>query len=187
MCEIHIHRFNGHLPVVTPEFFPAAVFKKRTFEINSTVLFMTVALSVARVRFVKFPVPWGRRLRRQRRPWLHFWREVNKVTNFSVGVKPRQPCRQVEPYISWLSPNPRCQSTAVNSKHRLPSKKNQRLASFFLDAPTDLLWSPYGIGQTIIFSCCSLFFLLFFSSLNLSHRRLDVCHTSTHGVALVQI
>jgi len=27
----------------------------------------------------------------------------------------------------------------------------------------------------------------FFSSPNLSHRRFDVCHTSTHGVALVQI
>ena len=32
---------------------------------------------------------------------------------------------------------------------------------------------------------CSYFF--FFSSPNLSHCRLDVCHTSTHGVALVQI
>jgi len=31
------------------------------------------------------------------------------------------------------------------------------------------------------------FFLLWFSSPNLSHRRLDVCHTSTHGVALVRI
>jgi len=50
------------------------------------------------------------------------------------------------------------------------------------------LWSPYGIGQTIIFSCCGLFFLLLlFSSPNLSRRRLDVCHTSTHGVALVRI
>jgi len=28
---------------------------------------------------------------------------------------------------------------------------------------------------------------MFFSSPNLSGRRLDVCHTSTHGVALVQI
>jgi len=27
----------------------------------------------------------------------------------------------------------------------------------------------------------------FFSSPNLSRRRLDVCHTSTHGVALVRI
>jgi len=31
------------------------------------------------------------------------------------------------------------------------------------------------------------FLLLFFSSPYLSRRRLDVCHTSTHGVALVRI
>jgi len=31
------------------------------------------------------------------------------------------------------------------------------------------------------------FFLIFFSSPNLSHRRLDVYHTSTHGVASVRI
>jgi len=45
------------------------------------------------------------------------------------------------------------------------------------------------MGQTIIFSSCRLFFLslFFFSSPNLSRRRLDVCHTSTHGVALVRI
>jgi len=30
-------------------------------------------------------------------------------------------------------------------------------------------------------------FFLFFSSLNLSRRRLDVYHNSTHGVALVRI
>ena len=49
------------------------------------------------------------------------------------------------------------------------------------------LWSPYVIGQTIIFSSC--FFLLssFFSSPNLSGWRLDVYHTLAHGVALVQI
>jgi len=45
------------------------------------------------------------------------------------------------------------------------------------------LWSPYGIGQTIIFSSCGFFFFFFFffvfSSPNLSRRRLDVCHTST--------
>jgi len=68
------------------------------------------------------------------------------------------------------------------------------------------LWSPYGIGQTIIFLPCgffygrpakqmrtlyfypvisSIFFLSFFiSSPNLSRSRLDVCHTSTHGVAV---
>ena len=55
-----------------------------------------------------------------------------------------------------------------------------------------LLWSPYGIGQTIIFLPCGFFLLsfflsFFFSSPNLSGQRLDVCHTSTHGVALVRI
>jgi len=32
-----------------------------------------------------------------------------------------------------------------------------------------------------------LFLLLLFSSPNASRRRLDICHTSTYGVALVQI
>ena len=35
--------------------------------------------------------------------------------------------------------------------------------------------------------CSSSSFFLLFSSPNLSRRRLDVCHTSTHGAALVQI
>ena len=55
------------------------------------------------------------------------------------------------------------------------------------------LWSPYVIGQTIIFLPCDFYlssFLLssfFLSSPNLSGRRVDVYHTSTHGVALVRI
>jgi len=47
-----------------------------------------------------------------------------------------------------------------------------------------LLWPPYGIGQTIIFSFC---FFLLFSSPNLGGRRLGVYHTSARGVALVRI
>ena len=45
---------------------------------------------------------------------------------------------------------------------------------------------PYVIGQTIYIF---IMFLSssFFSSPNLSGWRLDVCHTSTHGVALVRI
>jgi len=45
----------------------------------------------------------------------------------------------------------------------------------------------------IIFLACDFYlsiflsFFLFFSSPNLSGRRSDVCHTSTHGVALVRI
>ena len=49
--------------------------------------------------------------------------------------------------------------------------------------PIALLWPPYVIGQAIIFLPCGFFFLsiFFFSSPNLSGRRLDVYHTSTHG------
>ena len=49
------------------------------------------------------------------------------------------------------------------------------------------LWPPYVIGQAIIFLPCGFFLssIYLFSSPNLSGRRLDVCHTSTHGVALV--
>ena len=53
---------------------------------------------------------------------------------------------------------------------------------------TYLLWSPYVIEQTIIFLPCGYYLSIFFiSSPNLSGRRLDVYHTSTHGVALVRI
>ena len=54
------------------------------------------------------------------------------------------------------------------------------------------LWPPYVIGGALYFCpvvsfLLSSFYLLFFSSPNLSGRRSDVCHTSTHGVALVRI
>ena len=44
-----------------------------------------------------------------------------------------------------------------------------------------LLWPPYVIGQAIILLPCGLYLLSssFFSSPNLSGRRLDVYHTST--------
>ena len=53
----------------------------------------------------------------------------------------------------------------------------------------DYLWPPYGIGQAIIFLPCGFFLrsIFFLSSPNLSGRRLDVYHISTHGVALVRI
>ena len=61
---------------------------------------------------------------------------------------------------------------------------------FIIGFKITLLWPAYGIGQAIIFLPCGFFFLsvyLLFSSPNLSRRRLYVCHTSTHGVALVRI
>ena len=55
---------------------------------------------------------------------------------------------------------------------------------FINKATSDYLWSPYVIGQTIYIFILFLL-LLFFSSPNLSSRRLDVYHTSAHGVVLV--
>jgi len=52
--------------------------------------------------------------------------------------------------------------------------------SFFV---TLFLWSPYGPLYFHAVVCSSVLL----SSPNLSRRRLDVCHTSTHGVALVRI
>jgi len=46
------------------------------------------------------------------------------------------------------------------------------------------LWPPYVVGQAIIVLPCGFFLLLssiFFSSPNLSDRRLDVYHTSRCG------
>ena len=50
-----------------------------------------------------------------------------------------------------------------------------------------LLWPPYGIWQAIIFLPVISSSIFFFSSPILSRRWLDVCHTATHGVALVRI
>jgi len=49
------------------------------------------------------------------------------------------------------------------------------------------LWRPCVADVDIIFSSCGFFFLLLFSSPNLSGHKLDFYRTSTHGVALVHI
>jgi len=72
------------------------------------------------------------------------------------------------------------------------------LARFLLNfhdlwaVPPLIMVALWNRADIIIFLPCGFFLLLllssfFFSSPNLSRRRLDVCHTSTHGVALVRI
>jgi len=67
---------------------------------------------------------------------------------------------------------------------------NVNILSCWYSSKMILLWMLFAlimaacISDYIIFLSCSLFF---FSSANLSRRRLDVYHTSTHGLALVQI
>jgi len=50
-----------------------------------------------------------------------------------------------------------------------------------------LLWPPYVLGKAIYIFVVWFLLSFFISSPNLSGRTLDVYHTSTHGVALVQI
>jgi len=59
----------------------------------------------------------------------------------------------------------------------------------FLNIQIDFIMAAHSNGQAIIFLPCGFFlsFFLFFSFPNLSGRRLDVYHISTHGVALVRI
>jgi len=62
-----------------------------------------------------------------------------------------------------------------------------------LSSSVALLWLPCVADKNIIFPSCGFFFFFlssffsFSSSPNLSRRRLDVYHTSTHSVALVRI
>jgi len=46
---------------------------------------------------------------------------------------------------------------------------------------------PMEEGRTLYFHPVVSSSIFFFSSPNLSHRKLDVYYTSTHGMALVQI
>ena len=64
------------------------------------------------------------------------------------------------------------------------------VVGFHIILPSIIIVALWNRADHYIFALWLLllsFFLLFFSSPNLSRRRLDVCHTSTHGVALVRI
>ena len=71
----------------------------------------------------------------------------------------------------------------LNNLHIVPSRSDAYSVA--------LLWPPCVADADIIFLSCGFFllsfFFFFYSSPNLSGRRLDVYHTSTHGVALVRI
>jgi len=101
--------------------------------------------------------------------------------------------------IHWANPSPQLKrhldrfgiyvrSTPMRPNNDSSFLLNDGLSSVsLLQRRRHILWSPYGIGRPYIFSCCGLFFffLSFFSSPSLSSRRLDVYHTSAHGVVLV--
>jgi len=78
----------------------------------------------------------------------------------SIGLVTMNAVFEPQPLFSW------CRSEPVVKKFIMAAHSN---------------------GQAIIFRSCGFYLLsFFFSSPILSGRRLDVCHTSTHDVALVQ-
>jgi len=87
--------------------------------------------------------------------------------------------------------------SVLNCVRQLCTLKRTHTKEQFLKTSVDLrtgfvrlLWPPYVIGGHNIFALWLLSFFLsifFYSSPNLSGWRLDVYHTSTHGVALVRI
>jgi len=70
---------------------------------------------------------------------------------------------RITPFVSWFVYKEYSSTiiTHFTQKQTLLTDKNANTNNWVLL----LLWSPYGIGETIIFSCCSLFFLLFFPRL----------------------
>ena len=91
------------------------------------------------------------------------------------------------------APGSRPTSFTNLSHHRLRSGRRTD-SSDFISGPFLLsisvvmvaLWNRADHNIFMLWFVLSSFFLLF-SSPNLSRRRLDVCHTSTHGVAIVRI
>ena len=112
--------------------------------------------------------------------WPNGWMDED-ATSYGSRPRPRPHCVRRGP-VKGAQLAPFLFSAHVCCGHGCPSE-------LLLRSCLCLLWSPYGIGQTIIFSCCGSFYLLLllFSSPNLSGRTLGVYHISTHDVTLVRI
>ena len=96
--------------------------------------------------------------------------------------------------VLWIHCRPMITRSSAHVGHRQHYYSRPRIAPAIAEDCSILvvlfLWSPYVIGQTIIFLPCDFYLLssFFFSFLAyLSCREMDVYHTSTHGMALVRI
>ena len=107
-------------------------------------------------------------------------------------------------YLGYNNPREPGWSRDTAPHHLDKVNGSARLSQVLFVTIDCLLWSPYGIGQAIIFSSGGFLwppcvadadiifypvfsFYIFYFSPNLSGRTFDVYHTSTHDVALARI
>jgi len=111
----------------------------------------------------------------------------------STADAPEKPVRWSAPGYCFGSHGPPCLGSVSHAHNmtfayincevdQLTAVQQHSCAGLFMVA----LWNTAD-HYMIILSFVLLLPFFFFSSPNLSRRRLDVCHTSTHGVALVWI
>ena len=110
--------------------------------------------------------------------------------HYSMGVRQTAALNRGRHLSRWVSANISSSSYLLFSSLDLSC----RTLDVYLNSThgVALVMAALCNRGAIIFLPCSFFpsfffFFFFFSSPNLSGRRSDVCHTSTHGVALVRI
>ena len=91
--------------------------------------------------------------------------------------------------VGWQEGHPACKDCVVSYWRGYLSRVRCKCFAYGPPDATVFMVAQWNRADHYIFALwfllLSSFFL--FSSPNLSRRRLDVCHTSTHGVALVRI
>jgi len=118
---------------------------------------------------------------------VHYWADLQSVHGFRC-YDDKHVCKPL--YTSNAYSAEREMSASACTRFmagvitRWDDYHNARFVHFSLSR---YLWPPCVADADIIFSSCGFFFLLLFSSPNLSSRRLDVYHTATRGVTLVRI
>jgi len=126
--------------------------------------------------------------------WAHpskFQRVSRKgIRNFRSSFAPRHLYSAGQPSCFMLGISPH--SSLIILPHLFPLCEVKRTSYLFCTIYVCFVFllPPCVVDADIILLPCDFFllsFCLFFSSPNLSRRRLDVYHSSTHGVALEQI
>ena len=122
------------------------------------------------------------------------WVEITgSMANMKISCNFWQKAKKKQFWERWpiqhISANSAINCAIVKSQNsRSPCHNPQNMCrAWWNGCGGRLLWQPYGIGPALIFLPSDFYLLLLSFFLSSPNLRLDVCHTSTHGVALVRI